>query len=266
MRKQATPIVQSVAILGSGPSSAFATWACFDAGIRPVIFALGERTLPPGAFFLHHLPSTFERRDIYATGVWWLSIGSADNYVRKMWGSTGIPSSFPTEPHFQKGFNSAALHEMWDQATFRKLSKPLKDRDVRNISKDYDLVIQTFPNDEGKKRRGGTILFPILYREFPATPIYMLLYSGDSSSWSRMTMGGGRVSFEFPADYTVDPPFMTGGWTMGRFPDLKPFTKPYLTGSNLNVIMVGRFARWDRNFLSHEAYDLVAEAIRNPPC
>lgn len=253
-------LVQRVAILGGGPSAAFALQACRDRNVAPEVFA-NEHTQPRGAFYVHWVPETVSRRSRYKLPVYWLGMGSAGRYVEKMWGEKLLSSSFPEEPRVEQGYHPSILTELWGLYPLRPTTS-LRDRDIRAMSPRYDLVVQTFPSEEGTRRRPNRATsFPIWWKEIPESPFLMLWYNGGEGAWVRQTMGCGIWSIEFPTSYELDMEIAASGWTIAQGRDLKHFTRPYTTGLASNVLLVGRYARWDRKFLAHHTYQLVLDAI-----
>jgi hypothetical protein len=256
-------LVQDVAILGAGPSAAFALLACLDNHISPTVYAPNGIVDPPGAFYLHWLPESLSWRDSYKTTIWWLGMGSPSRYAEKQWDEPLLPTSFPTEDRWTKGYRSEALRRIWGGWPIRE-TEVLSDRDIQNLAPKYDLVIQTFPSEEGLRRRPRRkVTFPIWSKPLDLGDFILLLYNGGPGAWVRLSIGGGKWSVEYPHDYTMDLELAgNGSWTMETGLDLRPFTRPYTTGPAPNVLMAGRFARWDRTYLSHQTYELTVNKIK----
>ncbi len=264
-----------IAILGMGPSAAYAYRACVDFGIASEVDVFGTlpKQLPAGAFWLHKVPLTIRMSTQHHVLV--TSTGKASMYTYKMWGRE-IPSSFPTHPFVTEAFNpSEVLPLLWEGV--RPIDRgPLSDADIIMLARDYDWVFQTFPSRMDKDVGPKLVPLPILVREVPAISDGFCLYNGEYNvKWVRMTTIFGRQCIEFPASVIPSevPPELAmrwsdyigdGDWTMHVMADLPPETQPVKFSLAPNVVLVGRFATWNRKVLSHEAYQQVMAVLGRP--
>lgn len=259
-----------IAILGSGLSAAFATRACMDLGVRPDVFSnQSSYVIPKGAIWFHSLPFKAETQHIAN-----ISWGTESVYLRKQWGSANINwnSSFPKGIKVQSGYPVAEnLPRLWEGAEITPVEK-LSDKDVELLAKDYDLVIQSFPTERSRKQLDRFVVrIPILpsedciqsnkfveQRDKHRADV-LVVYNGTSQLWVRRTFDGENFYTEYPSEYATE---------YIRFPeatvvaDLHPDCPTYLDPLASNILLVGRYATWDRKVLSHQTYSKVSTVIK----
>ncbi len=249
-----------IAIIGGGPSAAFAYRACWDMRLNPTVYA-DKLTSPNGAFYIHDMPVTCppDIRKQYAKSIHYIGIGTAEGYAEKMWGNPQIKTSFPITPRTEIGYDPAIINWLWTDLDRLHPCGKLTDDGVVAIASQYDLVIQTFPTDESKKYR--TIdQIPVFTKSIEPMNHILLLYSGDNSPWVRATFSGEKLSLEYPKDFPTTEDLLY--WTFSSVPDLPPETSDWIKGPASNVKLVGRFAQYNRKILSHHAYDRVLKLLK----
>lgn len=252
-------IPTSVAIIGGGPSAAFAYRACWDMHLNPTVYA-DELITPSGAFYIHKMPSTCPMtiREQYKKRVSWISLGTAEGYAEKMWGDPNIKTSFPVLPRMEIGYDPAIIGWLWTDVILTPCGR-LTDAGVATLADQYDLVIQTFPTDESKKHRDIEHI-PVLSKKIEPMDHIILLYSGDEAPWVRMAFVGDTLSVEYPKTFPSTIDLLP--WTFSSMPDLPPTTKRWTKGPASNVELIGRFAQYDRKMLSHHAYGRVMRLLK----
>jgi hypothetical protein len=254
----------NVAILGNGPSAAYAYRACVDNGIMPHVYASSKPSFPNGAFWLHWMPPTIPEELLkkHQSHAVLTSIGSADMYSGKMWGET-FETSFPLITRIEVAYAPEALELLWGGFQYFEPSGILHDAGVVNFASQHDLVLQTFPTDASKKLQPPKVFFPVLSRYMPEHNEYALcVYNGTHDEWVRMTFGFGFMHVEFPAEAIPNPSHWPGHtWRTFKYPDMHPRTKSFTTPPASNVVLLGRHARWDRRLLSHSAYQETLMAL-----
>ncbi len=248
-----------VAILGSGPSAAFAVLACRQRGIEPdVISQKDGHTDQSGAFFLHWLPEDFVIvSGIAPIEVEWVPLGEAEQYSIKQWGSA-ISTSFPEQARVEKMYSSHELVRVWD--TVRVKIAKLAAGDVEKACSIYDKVFHTFPINIGDRR---IVHFPVMDTRVQLSSNRILYNGRKEDKWTRCTIAFGRMSYEFPVDsinpLLEPPPVASHHFEVHRLRDIPPGTVPMRPDERAfpNLIPIGRFATLDRKMLSHYAFDIV---------
>lgn len=272
--------MKEIAILGSGPSAAFAYQACLNAGYEPDDLFVATAKLtepPPGAFWFHWVPSHVRAIKV---PVVLSSVGTEEGYLEKQWGMypDGVTSSFPKTEQRMSGYpvSHFVWRQMWEGANIIP-GLSLTDQAVRVIAQDFAKVIQTFPSKAAiHAHRDYTVLYPtVVYEkahEWPEwekfvrlfsnevlhTPqgVYCLYSGSDREDWVRATYNLGRIMVEYPW-YTPLDTLPTEGTVLNR--DIVPWAgelDPMPPAEN--VLMVGRYATWQRKQLSHETFGIVS--------
>lgn len=251
-----------VAILGSGPSAAFAVLACRSRGIEPEVISQNDgHADQSGAFFLHWLPEEFvAQNNVVPIEVEFVPLGTAEGYSTKQWGAV-IPTSFPSHPRTEKMYSSVELMRVWYtlQVKIAKLAKG----DIEKACQVYDLVFHTFPINVGDRR---TVHFPVMDTRCHLKSS-RILYNGTSDRWIRCTTAFGRMSFEYPVA-SINPllepaPIASHKFERHLLRDIPPGTEPMRAEERAfrNLIPIGRFATMDRKVLSHHAFGTVLSQL-----
>lgn len=272
--------MKEIAILGSGPSAAFAYQACLKAGYKPdELFVATARLTepPPGAFWFHWVP-----RHIRAIKfpVILRSVGTEERYLSKQWRRylNGVPSSFPETEQRMSGYPVSRFvwRQMWEGANILP-GFTFTDQTVQELAQDFERVIQTFPSKAAiHAHRDHTVLYPtVVYEvahEWPEWEKFLRLFAAEVThspqgvyclyngsvheDWVRATYNLGRVMVEYPWDTPLDT-LPTEGTVLNR--DIVPWAgelDPMPPAGN--VLMVGRYATWQRKQLSHETFGIVS--------
>lgn len=276
-------VTRTVAILGTGPSAAYAYRACRDMGLEPAVYGkLSDR--PHGAFWLHWLPPQLQWRVPYFQ-VEYRAEGTADGYVLKIWGRPDISSSFPRERRIEKGWlPDPGLAALWEGAGVTEVL--LNEEDIQRLCGVYDLVIRTFPPRLPELLREQLHFCTLFYRRVTAgryaniQRVERLTYNGlPGVPWVRSARLAGELSYEFPGvveQSQVAEHLGPGNWQRAVWPDLPPqeHTEFWLQlhrwekeiwqpSQPSNLLTVGRYATWQRKGLSHQAYQTVLGALYN---
>lgn len=267
---------KKVAILGVGPTAAFVYQACKDAGLEPheiAVFGQGRpEQVPVGTFWIHAIPHL--DHEVTAHTILITAEGTEAGYLRKQWGNghDHYPSSFPHETRTEIGYSPfEVIPLLWSGLDDEQLVQVgmLDTADVDRIATFFDLVFQTFPTAVSLRvRHKSFVKIPILlYPNTYDATYHRVRYSGaEEQPWVRRCMLFGHTSFEFPA-HLKDPGLHmdTTGGTVRWVNDLHPTVKPLHPAqvSSDNIVLIGRFAEWNRKRLSHQAYSIAYSKIKS---
>lgn len=263
---------EEVLIVGSGPSAAYAVLACEDMGVPfRVVSNKPSNTEQAGAFFLHWLPRSLPAEP---TPVRVFGTGHREGYLTKQWGPEfeNIPTSFPEREKVERWYSSLALNAVWERTPVHLIGA-VSDASLQAFGDMHRAVFHTFTSQVHANTR-RLVRFPTLTRQqgpvAPAPGADMVIYNGDlCEAHARTTIAFGRLSIEFPqgtservlADYKGA---FQGKPELVYLRDIPPGTPPVEWQNYLapNVVPIGRFATWDRGVLSHQAYQMVVNVLR----
>ena len=262
----------TVAILGLGPSAAYAYRACLDCGVVASLHG-DQAILPRGAFWLHWLPQSVAHKvpgQEYQEGaseIEMMAIGTPEEYVYKQWGpGLTLQTSFPVETRRETGYEPVrGMRLLWgaDEPPDANIGKLDQDA-IRRIARQNDLVIQTFPTLHRLPGEPMPITFATVYREAPKYHgRNMVIYLGIPGPVVRSSFLWSIEAHELVAGAPVQP-WLNRGYKVVHKKDIHPTTKvevlPTLAD---NIKYVGRYAEWKRKTLSYEAYGRTYEILND---
>lgn len=260
-----------VAILGAGPSAAYAMMACEDLDVQyQVISSNFPSMFFPGPFWARLNPTEIA---VPETDVHVYSVGNVYEYLKKQWQEVQdewmTASSFPTEARTEYAYNPYELFiPFWEsRRTISLTTGDLTDEDIKNLAVDYDLVFMTFASEESREAmKSYRTRYPIIsYKaDFQTAPF--CIYNGhENEHIVRFSSLFGYVHAEYPQTYSPRLKLLTKDahvtWVADTIPDT-PEWNPYITPA-YNVTLLGRFARWDRKVLAHHAYARTKAVLEN---
>ena len=260
----------TVAILGAGPSAAYALTACRSYGIEAeIITNRAPSVMFPGPFWLRLNPTG---APIPKQSMHIYSDGTSENYLRKQWGDIDLSTvltSFPTQARTELIYEPAlVLTEMWKNSSVLMCSD-ISDADIKDIAKDNDVVFVTFPTSKSRNALNKyAVKFPILSYSKSNKPeripdTNFCLYVGTmESKFVRISYLFGRFHTEYPSDHIINQDIIGDG-ILCYAPDTRPDT-PEWDPTDVpakNVYLIGRHAEWNRKVLSHDAYEKAKSII-----
>jgi hypothetical protein len=164
MSEKIPPSELKVAILGGGPSAAFAAVACRDLKVGKIdIYAHQRVAAPAGSFYLHKIPHTLPDKD----GQFLVSfgIGNRGKYVENQYNGelpNHTPSSFPNETRVNQVWNYDQIRDImflgatWQDPVFYK-----SDEEIIDLLSFYDVIFHTFPSYKSRKHKHPPSEFPV---------------------------------------------------------------------------------------------------------
>ena len=252
-----------VAILGTGPSAAYAIKACDACKVdSEVISSTSPPIFYPGAFWPRSNPL---EKDMPLYNVYISSVGTAEKYLEKQWGEIQPEwleeTSFPKESTIELALNPYELFgEIWEYRNIY-LSGPLSDDRIALMASEYDVIFMTFPTQKSTKlREDNLVKFPIVSYKSNETHLgRYCIYDGEShDNMVRMSSLFGFIHCEYGKDYIPRVELIESGkvtWARDLAPDT-PEWDPEDTPAE-NVHLIGRHAQWSRKKLAHHAFDDV---------
>lgn len=268
-----------VALVGTGPSAAFAVQACKDTpGVELVIFS----THPPlegdgiGTFYIHAIPGSLIDRGLETHEIFVEGRGDRRQYQALQWPNKevywGVPSSFEDELTIVDAYRpSEVLEAIWEQVDVNIIEYPFSHADLRDLGRAFDLVIHTFPTEIDQELLGEPVTIPImeagknwwwsafnpheLIEDYNAN---IVIYNGTGQQkWVRACQLWGKNWVEFSHIFEVPEDDSRLGVSKFHFsrdfpPDVKP--RDFRHRVAFNVFPLGRFATYNRQELSHHAY------------
>jgi len=260
-----------VVILGTGPSAAYAVMACIKLRVEYEIISNRGPTINfPGAFWPRLNPTSIplESRTINV-----YSIGTAQNYLAKQWGEVRSEwlesTSFPVNSREEVAYDPYLLFgEFWKHEDIRIMGN-LSDYIIKDLVTEFDLAFMTFATEKSKKVmepyviRYPIVSHPIIGKLDDSTSLFCLYNGSGYNHIVRLSKLFGFVHAEYGKDYVLKQE-LVGDGKITYVPDTWP-NAPIWDPSDVpakNVILVGRFAQWDRKVLSHNAYEFVLTKLQ----
>ena len=270
------------AILGGGPSAAFAFQALLDAGFYGEdIVVYGRPTLPPpGAFWFHWIPDSI---NVLSEKMLIMGIGKAEIYSKKMWEEI-VPTSFPVNSRYEVVFSpEEAMRKMFIGAEFIDQGIMTDDTIGEIMRHGHREVFCTFPpqvirNLEFYKafsRSNPTWVAKLPLDGEERLPV--CAYDGSTTfPWVRTTVYQGVVSVEFPRLVIeedlrnlkeirqVDGAIHNVPDIHPNCPEIAPTMFRRIAGEEFGAHfhLLGRFSTYERKALSHDAYNYVTQILK----
>jgi FAD binding domain len=249
-----------VVILGCGPAGLLAAYAAEQEGAKVYIYSKKAKSKIHGAQFLHSEIPGFE--DIPSTTVRFDHVGSPDGYAKKVYGVPGglIQTSFGK---YNEPITAYSMAHLYDRL-WKMYSKYIIDLDVdRGIidaidEDDFDLLVSTIPApalcldpDEHFFDAQPFWIWNVPVGDTPILSGNLIVYNGDQGTpWYRTSRLFGRSFIEY-GYHSIHP--------NGCIPANK------IIATNCDCrkkwLKTGRFGRWERGVLVHDAYWEVRNAM-----
>jgi hypothetical protein len=257
---------KNVAILGLGPTGAFAAKAAIDAGYQVTIYTIGDyHKFVPGPFWFHWIPEDLQQKFV-PDQIYQLGKGTKSQYNSLQWGNlvTHVQqSSFPANG-FVVGYNAQKVIEDLIPMTAEVVMSAgaISDVDASDIAKSYDVVFQTFPTKLSKEQQPPLVPYCMASKLSTEKRNYVVYNGTGEGVVVRECNLFGRHYLEFPKNVTrsaiLHAMDMTG-MDLVELKDLHPKTKPWRQPASTDpkIHLIGRWAEWQTHRLSHEIYSIV---------
>lgn len=254
-------MTKSVLILGCGPAGLFAAHAAECAGLNVTIASKKRKSEMFGAQYLHQpIPEVSE--DPFQ--VTYRLDGTFDGYRDKVYGK-GFRGTVSPEDY-------EGDHEAWDiraayDVLWRHYQNSIEDVDFQH-PQDAIGFLSTFMAKETFSHYISTVPAPTICGDmghgFPATQVFSVGDAPERGVFSPITQplntvvcnGESDVSWYRAANILG---YNTVEWPTGKCPPIEgvaPVMKPIKTNCNCfpNVHRLGRYGKWTKGALSHEAF------------
>jgi hypothetical protein len=254
--------MKTIAIFGSGLSAAYVYYAAKNQSYDCEFFTDKPLDTQPdlGHVLLRWVPPTVEAKPY---PIWFFSLGSIFKYLERMQRPetdlkrTAFPKNGRTE---LQAFNpNFVLKEMLPEeakVTYGKFS----DEEIALLAKKYDWSFVTFPLQQSKHQDRLAFYWSyVLHDQSLMLPNMAIYNATDQFPWTRFTQYWNTLTWEFshieyPAGKEDSLPPRPNSWAEPKriadvAPNLPEFYSPYE-----KVSLVGRWARWNKSVLAHDAY------------
>ena len=264
---------KKVAVLGLGASGLFAAKAAKDCGCEVTAYTLSkEITFPPGPFWLHWIPENVQDK-FELTPIFHIGKGTASNYQALQWGrlpKRKFSNSFPAKNKHHYGYNPTEVLPTFVPEDIKVLSKLLTDADIGELAEEYDVVFQTFATDLSKQQQLAFLPYTMASQfDLEDAKTNYVIYNGTKKGIIVREIQLWHNKFlEFPKYLPIKE--IRKGTPLSNFQvqtlwDLDPFAKLWRQPSDANkkICLVGRWAEWNKDRLSHDAYAIAQRRIQN---
>lgn len=264
-----------VAVIGAGPAGLLAAQAVADLDLQPIIFTAGDGPSQIGGATYLHEPIASLMQPGAPTGlIRFRKVGTPEGYAEKLYGDARAPSSWSkfgdgeVRPAWSVQDMYAKLWARWEDSILPGMQ--LRPIDLDAMSETYSLVINSAP------AQAFCELTPSC--SFQATQVYVSQnLDGRASTLDGLAPTLAREVGENEIIYDGRPgeQFYRYSRIFGResVESVKPFNgqtgygiKPTTTTCKCQrgvTVQVGRFGKWDKNVLMHEAYKDAMNAVLN---
>ncbi|NIN69710.1 MAG: hypothetical protein GTO63_34510 [Anaerolineae bacterium] len=253
---------KNVAVVGNGPAGLLATWAALHQDANVTVFHLGAKSEIHGAQYIHaDIPGLPDLPQFTPFTVRYHKHGSEEGYRQKIYGDS-VPQGGTSWDKFHGRQRALPMHEIYDYLydtlmgqECRSVVKLIDERDFRELVSVYDVVVNTAPlpsiKPDGVYRTEDVwVVGHNIYHIQPDE----IHYYGDEKFAYRASNIQGHGSAEFPTVASV--PF-------GYRRQARKVHKPLDCDVSLpGVHRLGRYGKWKKGVLAHEAYSEMRDILR----
>lgn len=255
----------SLAILGCGPAGLLAAHAAVRQGCRPTIFSVKKKSPHGGAQYLHKpIPGLTDMDPDMILR--YVKVGTAEGYASKVYGDPTVPVSWD---RFQEGQVPAwdmgkVYDQLWDEYENLIVDRHLDPAAAEQIMAGFGQVMNTIPLHALCRFETGHTFHKqdILLSDTAQVKMKnVIVYNGQPTErWYRTSCIGDTEWTE----YAVHGEAEYGGLTSLAGSHAELGYKPTHTDCDCHPGMhrLGRFGKWQRTVLSHEAYDEAVDIVR----
>lgn len=251
----------SVAIIGAGMTGLLSAKACLDRGITPTIFSATEPNPGHGVRYLHDRcglplkPIEIETAFMGFGGQFlrWNNAvprAMAELYAMK----TGASPTNNSIHRSEKITTAYSWMDAWNMLQGMRIeNREILPEDMRRLSDKYDLVVNTAPLNKIYPHSKSQCLCRERYVSdkspyndhvgWASTPDNIIVYNVDTNAaWTRYSRVDGVEQTEY-----LHP-------VEGAHKVIKVDGKAKFYNHHPNVLLVGRYGKWDSTYMAHMAY------------
>lgn len=241
-----------IVVFGCGPAGLLAAQAASTTGQDVHIISLKKPSIMRGAMYVHkEIPDiTYEPNGVLK----YVKVGTKEGYAKKVYGDPEAPCSWDRYEGEYTFWSMPAVYEVlwqkWEEKIYDQRVNAKVFRELR-LTPQVQLIINSVPLQQLCRH-------PDLY-QWESERVYItdhsivnedtILYNGlEGDPWYRSSTICGHRSTEYPADQAPDA--LEHGFFV---------TKPLRTTCDIprayqHVLCVGRYGKWAKDELVHDAY------------
>jgi hypothetical protein len=248
-----------VSIIGCGPAAMMIAHACDQHGVNFRLYGPGTPSFISGAQYLHS--DVGVRYDgLRPETVRYRRIGTEAGYEAKIYGK--LPENMQTSwSKFKEEVEAwplIGIYQFLFSKFYDKISRiEVTLEQVLELG-ERTLTFNTAPLPALMPDATYEVERVAILNGHSTAPPMTIVYNGDPEEpWYRMSNLWSSQSIEYPHDFATDA-FLT------EDPNVTVVKKPLRTDAFIpNVILSGRYGRWEKGVLVDESYYQAIEAIRN---
>lgn len=251
-------MMDEVSIIGCGPAAMMIAHACDQHAVPFRIYGPGVPSVISGAQYLHR--DVGVRYDgLRPESVRYVRVGFEEDYERKIYGRLpeGMKTSWSKFPDQVEAWPLIDIyHHLWSKFYERISRIEVTLEQVLELG-ERTLTFSTAPLPALMPDATYLTERVAILNGVSTCPPFEIHYSGDpDDNWYRMSNLWGHQSTEYPADFAMEAQLQPD-------PNLALIKKPLSTDAFIpNVILSGRYGRWEKGVLVDESYFQAIDAIK----
>jgi hypothetical protein len=251
-----------VRIVGAGPAGLMAAHAAVQAGHDPRIYSPYTKSKMFGAMFLHRaIPGVTPDEPELQIRV--RKQGTREGYAAKVYGDPGHPVSWDK---FEDGIIPAwslgrAYDKLWTMYHHSIVDARLKPKDIRKIHGDLVFITAPAPNLclNADHEFHGQEIWVLVEPAIISGNMHWMTYNGNSdNSWYRFSHINGTKAWEYAQPVPNYRPSVEREIVQG----VKPLGNNCNCHSLEGFHRLGRFGKWQKDVLTHHAYEEAERALQ----
>ena len=252
--------MNEVSIIGCGPAAMMIAHACDQHGVDFRIYGPGVPSEIGGAQYLHR--DVGVRYDgLRPETVRYVRQGSSQGYETKVYGALppGLETSWSKFPDEVEAWPLIGIYQHLWSKFYHKISivGPVTLEQIMELA-EHTLVFNTAPLPSLMPLGQYATEECLILMGLSWAPPFTIVYDGTpEKKYYRSSNLWGFESTEYPISILAETPWLSTD------PNVRRIKKPLSTDVTIpNVILSGRYGRWEKGVLVDESYFQAIEAIR----